>query len=68
MESHVFAVFDFMSLAKSLQHHFTPSSYLWIPNELNHSKSARLINEIILAEETDSDGNGNYISHFGLYT
>lgn len=67
MESHVFCVFDFMSLAKSLQNTIVPSSDLWIPNDLNHSESARLINEIITGEETDEDNNGGYCSHFALY-
>lgn len=68
MESHVYAVWDFMSLAKSLQHHIVPSGNLWIPNKLNHSESARLINEIILGEETDLGfNNTGYISHFELY-
>lgn len=67
MESHVYAVWDFMSLAKSLQHSIVPSSNLWIPTKINHSASARLINEIILGEETDLDLNGGYISHFEMY-
>ncbi len=67
METHVFAVWDFMSLLKSLQHFFVPSGNLWIPNDLNHSSSARLINEIILLEETDEDLKGEFSSHFELY-
>ena len=70
MEHHVFAVWDFMSLIKSLQNHFCPTTNCWVPR--NHSKKetkcARLINEIILAEETDYDLNGDdIVSHFELY-
>ncbi len=31
------------------------------------TKFARFINEIVVGEETDEDGRGGYISHFGLY-
>lgn len=67
MEHHVYAVWDFMSLAKSLQHNICPSGNLWLPNKLQRSCS-RLINEIILSEESDLDPIGDgYISHFDLY-
>jgi hypothetical protein len=67
MEHHVFAVWDFMSLAKSLQHHICPSGDLWLPTP-QQRKLSRLINEIILAEESDLDATGDgYISHFDLY-
>ena len=70
MEHHVFAVWDFMSLIKFLQNHFCPTTDCWVP--LNRSKKenrcARLVNEIILAEETDYDLNGkDIVSHFELY-
>jgi hypothetical protein len=70
MEHHVFAVWDFMSLVKSLQNHLCPSSNCWVPSNKTRSmtRSARLINEIVLAEETDFDLNGiSIISHFELY-
>jgi hypothetical protein len=63
MESHVFAVWDFMCLAKTLQSHLAPTNKIWLPK---NARSARLINEIILAEESD-EYNGSYISHFELY-
>jgi hypothetical protein len=67
MEHHVFAVWDFMSLAKALQHRICPSGDLWIPNR-RQRKLARFINEIILAEESDVDPfNNSYICHFDLY-
>jgi hypothetical protein len=55
MESHVFAVWDFMSLIKSLQYHVCPSTTCWVPTNKIRSGTARLINEIILSEETDLD-------------
>ena len=70
MEHHVFAVWDFMSLVKSLQNHLCKSSDCWVPNDKSElkSKSARLINEIVLAEETDYNLDGlSIISHFELY-
>jgi hypothetical protein len=68
MEHHVFAVWDFMSLIKSLQHHICPSTTCWVPRQKIRSGSARLINEIILAEETDIDIDGvSSISHHDLY-
>lgn len=68
MKYHVFAVWDFMSLLKTIQHEVVPTSNLWIPTKNNRSDIARMINEIVLCEETDvsPDGNGS-MSHFDLY-
>lgn len=66
MEQHVYAVWDFMSLAKSLQHSVCPSGNVWIPNRLQRT-SSRIINEIILSEESDIGPDGLPISHFDLY-
>src|SRR5437588_5331201 len=65
MEHHVFAVWDFMSLLKALQRHLCCNDVPWLP-PADHA-SARLVNEIVLAEESDEDGRGGFISHFGLY-
>ncbi|HZR68377.1 MAG TPA: DUF3050 domain-containing protein [Burkholderiales bacterium] len=68
MEHHVFAVWDFMSLAKSLQHFICPSTKCWVPTRWIRSGAARLINEIVLAEESDVDMDGvSSITHHDLY-
>ena len=65
MENHVFAVWDFMVMLKSLQRSLTCTEMVWLPAA--NPQSCRLVNEIVLCEESDEDGQGGYASHFELY-
>jgi hypothetical protein len=65
MQHHVVAVWDFMSLLKSLQRELTCVSNPWLP--VGSANTRYLINEIVTGEESDVDQAGNRISHFELY-
>jgi len=65
MQYHVYAVWDFMSLLKTLQSNLTCTTVPWFPKGLADTR--HLINEIVVGEESDVDLNGIRKSHFELY-
>ena len=65
MRTHVFCVFDFQSLLKGLQRRLTCVAVPWLPSD--DPEARRLINEIVLDEESDAMPDGSYLSHFELY-
>ncbi|EHO15222.1 DUF3050 domain-containing protein [Myroides odoratimimus] len=65
MEGHVYAVWDFMSLLKALQQQLTCTTTPWFASEFPQTRY--LINEIVLAEESDLAYDGQRLSHFEMY-
>lgn len=65
LTGHVFAVWDFMSLLKALQSKLTCTTTPWMP--VGNPQTRYLINEIVLAEETDINAEGFRQSHFEMY-
>jgi len=71
MENHVFAVWDFMSLLKSLEYALCPTQIPWRPQP--NSIATRILTEIRLGEECDlsmqdaDNRTTEYQSHFETY-
>lgn len=65
MQTHVYAVWDFMSLLKALQAQLTCTSSPWFASP--NPQVRYLINEIVLAEESDVTMTGERLSHFEMY-
>jgi hypothetical protein len=65
LETHVYAVWDFMSLLKALQAKLTCTTTPWFASP--NPETRYLINEIVLAEETDLSLDGRHLSHFEMY-
>ncbi len=65
LENHVYAVWDFMSLLKALQSKLTCTTTPWFATQ--NPQTRYLINEIVLAEESDLTLEGNRSSHYEMY-
>ena len=64
MSYHVYCVWDFMNLLKTLQASLTCTTVPWVPP--SNPKTARLINDIVLEEESDIIDE-HETSHFAYY-
>ena len=65
LENHVYAVWDFMSLLKALQSKLTCTTTPWFASA--NPETRYLINEIVVAEESDLTLDGKRLSHFEMY-
>lgn len=65
LENHIYAVWDFMSLLKALQQKLTCTTTPWFATK--NPETRYLINEIVLAEESDLAIDGTRQSHFEMY-
>lgn len=65
LQVHVYAVWDFMSLLKALQSKLTCITSPWFASP--NPDVRYLINEIVLAEESDLTHDGKRLSHFEMY-
>lgn len=69
MSHHVYSVWDFMSLVKTLQSVIAPTRVPWRP--IGDPAARRFINQIVLEEESDLGGpiddGQTFLSHFELY-
>lgn len=65
LKHHVYCVWDFQSLLRSIQQGLVGTQIPWLPN--NDPAARRLINEIVLTEESDVHPHGGYASHFEIY-
>jgi len=69
MRHHIYSVWDFMSLVKTLQAAVAPTRVPWAP--VGDPSVRRFINAIVIEEESDlglPDGSGPaHLSHFELY-
>ncbi len=69
MGHHIYSVWDFMSLVKTLQSAIAPVRVPWVP--VGDPAVRRFVNQLVLEEESDLGGpvddGRNFLSHFELY-
>jgi hypothetical protein len=65
LETHVFCVWDFQCLLVALRRDLTGSTLPWQPTP--DPEARRLINSIVLDEESDVTADGRALSHFEMY-
>ena len=67
MESHIYSVWGFMSLLKSLQYGLSSNNLPWIPTSNTTNGLINFINEIVLSEESEYIKGIGFTSHFEIY-